>query len=321
MDPQAALDMATRALKRKDYDTAGEHLEAYWDWRRRGGFQPKGGDRKAERLGAKLSDEWPGGESGWGEAGGVEDEGYEDNPRKRVSTVDLGTLTAGQRKAFRSVVAGKVKIKATGKGASRTRSIVGATVGDLQALWRKGLVHATYQGRVTLTTKGKRTAAAAGYEDNPRESRTQIENEIAKLGPGWTFSIGASGREEVQLHHGRWGGIYVIWPDGDVWLVTKVGTGRLIRVGAYKTFGGAVRAVKRREDKSRGKKTKKAQKRNPSGYRVVLLKGPKKKPAEWTDSTKARARQRAESLADLHSAPLIEATDGFVVDASDYYSR
>lgn len=108
MDPKAALDSAERALKRKDYYTAGEYLDNYWEWRRRGGFEPKGGDKRASKLGEKLSEEWEGGESGWGDAGGVEGEGYE-NPKKRKS----------KKKASR-----KKNPKSPGKRATNVRSLV-----------------------------------------------------------------------------------------------------------------------------------------------------------------------------------------------------
>jgi hypothetical protein len=101
MDPKAALDMAASALKRRDYEVAGEHLEAYWEWRRAGGFQPKGGDRKAERLGIKLSEAWEGGESGWGEAGGVENEGYENPaPKLKLQSVERYRASAAERRRY-----------------------------------------------------------------------------------------------------------------------------------------------------------------------------------------------------------------------------
>lgn len=79
MDPQAALDSAERALKRKDYFAASEFMEAYSEWRRAGGFEPKGGDRRFDRLAIQISDEWEEGESGWGEAADYV-EGYDENP-------------------------------------------------------------------------------------------------------------------------------------------------------------------------------------------------------------------------------------------------
>lgn len=95
MDPEAALREAKLALRRKDYEEAAEALSNYWDWRKSGGFEPKNGDRRAEALGAKLSDEWGDGDSGWGEAGGYVHEGWDENPKSNPAT------TAAKRRCMR----------------------------------------------------------------------------------------------------------------------------------------------------------------------------------------------------------------------------
>jgi len=136
MDPQAALDMATSALKRKDYHAAGEHLEAYWEWRRGGGFEPKGGDRKASRLGAKLSDEWPGGESGWGEAGGVEGEGYE-NPRKKTSNPAKKTHARLAKAHLKQAEKTLEKARETTDGSHR-KVLAILALEDAHAAWNEG---------------------------------------------------------------------------------------------------------------------------------------------------------------------------------------
>lgn len=41
-----------------DFRRAGDQLEEYREWRRRGGFEPKGGDARAERLSERLNDAW-----------------------------------------------------------------------------------------------------------------------------------------------------------------------------------------------------------------------------------------------------------------------
>jgi hypothetical protein len=50
MDPEACLDCAQDALTEGDPRGAHESLVAYWTWRRRGGFQPRGGDQRAAWL-------------------------------------------------------------------------------------------------------------------------------------------------------------------------------------------------------------------------------------------------------------------------------
>ena len=68
MDPQAALDAAQANLSTgkkasgwralQAFADAGERLNGYWEWRQRGGFEPKGGDRRAEDIAEGLSDAW-----------------------------------------------------------------------------------------------------------------------------------------------------------------------------------------------------------------------------------------------------------------------
>lgn len=41
MDTVAALHWAMEAIEEGDYDRAREHLEAYREWRNKGGFEPK----------------------------------------------------------------------------------------------------------------------------------------------------------------------------------------------------------------------------------------------------------------------------------------
>lgn len=68
MDPEATLNAAQanlaagkkasgwRALEW--FDRAGQRLEDYWAWRRRGGFEPPKGDRRAGDIAEELSDAW-----------------------------------------------------------------------------------------------------------------------------------------------------------------------------------------------------------------------------------------------------------------------
>lgn len=69
MDPQVTLDQAERHIRtgaktanesrsQEAFREAGDKLEDYWEWRKRGGFEPKGGDARARRLGEKLSTAW-----------------------------------------------------------------------------------------------------------------------------------------------------------------------------------------------------------------------------------------------------------------------
>lgn len=54
--------------------------------------------------------------------------------------------------------------------------------------------------------------------------------------------------------------------------------------------------------------------------KVALLRG-RLKSSFWNDSTEDRARQRANALAELHSAEVKETDEGFEVDASEYYGK
>lgn len=66
MDPQETLRLieiyihkGRRAGRPERYfQDAGDLLEEYWAWRKRGGFEPKGGDDRARELGIELSDAW-----------------------------------------------------------------------------------------------------------------------------------------------------------------------------------------------------------------------------------------------------------------------
>lgn len=50
MDPEECLLRAARALASGEIDDASDALQDYPNWRRNGGFQPKGGDARAERI-------------------------------------------------------------------------------------------------------------------------------------------------------------------------------------------------------------------------------------------------------------------------------
>lgn len=50
MDPEAALRMAHEAWKDSDLDTMREHLEAYAQWRNRGGFRSRQDDAQYRLL-------------------------------------------------------------------------------------------------------------------------------------------------------------------------------------------------------------------------------------------------------------------------------
>ncbi len=68
MDPAKTLQLASIAVHKgktaggwralEYFGRAGEHLNDYWAWRNRGGFEPDGGDRQAEDLAEELSDAW-----------------------------------------------------------------------------------------------------------------------------------------------------------------------------------------------------------------------------------------------------------------------
>lgn len=54
MDPSAALREAKYALKLGRINDAAEYIEAYFDWRASGGFQPARGDTDAALLWAAI---------------------------------------------------------------------------------------------------------------------------------------------------------------------------------------------------------------------------------------------------------------------------
>jgi hypothetical protein len=53
--------------------------------------------------------------------------------------------------------------------------------------------------------------------------------------------------------------------------------------------------------------------------RVIVKRGENKPPLYFGPENKARARQRAESLAWLHHAKVEETQDTIILDASEYY--
>jgi len=57
MDPEIALARAETALNAEDPNTTLELLKGYWDWRSKGGFEPKDGDKRATKIG---KDVWAG---------------------------------------------------------------------------------------------------------------------------------------------------------------------------------------------------------------------------------------------------------------------
>jgi hypothetical protein len=54
MDPAENLRMVAALIRDKDYPEAQELLGMYWDWRGRGGFEPRGSDKRAGKLEATL---------------------------------------------------------------------------------------------------------------------------------------------------------------------------------------------------------------------------------------------------------------------------
>jgi hypothetical protein len=50
VDPEQALRDAETQLEAGEATEALTLLEAYWTWRRNGGFEPKGGDARARRV-------------------------------------------------------------------------------------------------------------------------------------------------------------------------------------------------------------------------------------------------------------------------------
>jgi hypothetical protein len=65
MDPAATLKLVQGHIKAgarasgwramEHFSEAGDSLYEYWGWRERGGFEPKGGDAQARKLGDELS--------------------------------------------------------------------------------------------------------------------------------------------------------------------------------------------------------------------------------------------------------------------------
>jgi hypothetical protein len=56
MDPAACLQLAYEAFNADDFDEARNTLASYRNWRRRGGFEPHGGDHRADELERMLID-------------------------------------------------------------------------------------------------------------------------------------------------------------------------------------------------------------------------------------------------------------------------
>ncbi len=54
MDPAACLRDALEAMTEGEKSEAFSHLSDYWNWRELGGFQPAGGDDRANEV-ARLS--------------------------------------------------------------------------------------------------------------------------------------------------------------------------------------------------------------------------------------------------------------------------
>ena len=50
MDPAACLQRAHDQLDDGNIDEARDALTSYREWRRRGGFEPEGGDQRADEL-------------------------------------------------------------------------------------------------------------------------------------------------------------------------------------------------------------------------------------------------------------------------------
>jgi hypothetical protein len=93
--------------------------------------------------------------------------------------------------------------------------------------------------------------------------------------------------------------------------------------GSYteKQWRSLMTSAKRRYGKLHGRIATRRTSRD-GGYRVILLRGAKGEKV-WDDKTKARAQERADSLAELHgiSLGMIQERDNtFIVDASNYYT-
>lgn len=55
MDPKACLGRMEQAVKVGDHDEARAAHEDYQEWRRKGGFEPEGGDLRAQNLMVAVS--------------------------------------------------------------------------------------------------------------------------------------------------------------------------------------------------------------------------------------------------------------------------
>jgi len=53
MDPEKCLALAQRCFVERDRAGARQALRDYWEWRKKGGFEPKDGDKRAKWC-AKL---------------------------------------------------------------------------------------------------------------------------------------------------------------------------------------------------------------------------------------------------------------------------
>lgn len=56
MDPQATLTRLGDAIAAQHWSDAVSALKDYWRWRVRGGFEPTGGDDRADMLANRLAD-------------------------------------------------------------------------------------------------------------------------------------------------------------------------------------------------------------------------------------------------------------------------
>lgn len=56
MDPQATLKRLADAIAAQHWSDAVLAVNDYWLWRIKGGFQPSGGDARAELLASRLAD-------------------------------------------------------------------------------------------------------------------------------------------------------------------------------------------------------------------------------------------------------------------------
>ena len=56
MDPTACLDLFEQAINDGDFEEAISHSHNYMQWRARGGFEPKDGDKRWKALSDRLPD-------------------------------------------------------------------------------------------------------------------------------------------------------------------------------------------------------------------------------------------------------------------------